>query len=194
MTRARVTWRKEPGSSAAAIHYGTLPGEPATKEAATSRFGDAPTDPLLTEDECGGVDYPAGTDWTTFTDDQLERYVEHLFEHVGSCEREMYWGQVGGGGWFGAYHFALARLQAIGAHRGAEWFDPIATRLSAYWDNVIEQSKRGLEAWQLAQDRATALFPNNPEAREAFVEVVEQEWRRVNYGEEPQETQDSSEA
>jgi len=58
---------------------------------------------FLTERECAEVGYPPGTDWTRFSDDEPERFVEYLFERIGSCEVEMYtWGQVGGRGWFAA--------------------------------------------------------------------------------------------
>lgn len=148
---------------------------PSSDDTGMPRFGQAPTDPQLTERECIGLGYPAGTEWMTFSDDELLRFVEYLFKRIGGCEVEMYaWSQVGSG-WYGAYYFAMDRLDAIKAHRGTQWLDPIATRLRAYWDRVITSEKAGMAALEMAKDRAAVLFPDNPTAREDLAEMMARE-------------------
>lgn len=58
-----------------------------------------------------------------------------------------------------------------------------STRLRAYWDHVLDEEKKGMEVFELAHGCASMLFPSNPEAREALVEIIGAQWCRLRYGE-----------
>jgi hypothetical protein len=175
--RPRAVWHPAPSHANAAPAEREQPtpegGEASPEDSALNAFGESPTDSRLAEDECEALHYPAGTEWRTFTDDELERFVEYVYRQIGLCEVETRaWGQAGGSGWWSAYDFGFERLEAIAAHRGAAWLDPIAKRLREHWDDVIAAEKAGSEAERIAEDRAAALFPDNPEAREALMEIM----------------------
>ncbi len=146
-------------------------------------FGRDADDARLTEWECYQLGYAAGTEWTTCPDDELQRFVEYLYERIGVHHMDIATGHFGGGNWWGAYMFALDRLVAIEAHRGAEWLDPISARLREHWNQVVEEERSAAAISDLADERAGVLFPCNPEAREAFAKVVLKQWWRMNCGE-----------
>ena len=205
MTRARrtaantsadpVRSRPQHGREAAPMRGGIspeteaheIPANPAVRPpqgAMTARFGEVATDPQLTEGECGDLGYPAGTEWTAFADDELARFVKYLYDGIGASEYMIYVVGQFGDPTFTIRAFVFERLDAIEAHRGAQWLDPIVNRLREKWQTCID---RGMAFNELAEEfaekaevRARTIFPDNPAACEALGEIMDVEWRRVH--------------